>query len=98
MSDSRNELETEQHAGLSWNLDMKSNVLGQGTQSYLNQIGVWNLEDNTDIMVHTRIGIMVPLLSKIALNAEVKLEYDSGAPADIEALDQTFKFGLRYRW
>jgi putative salt-induced outer membrane protein YdiY len=98
VSDTRNELETERHAGLSWSLDMKSNVLGQGTQSYLNQIGVWNLEDNTDIMVHTRIGIMVPLLSKIALNAEVKLEYDSGAPADIEALDQTFKFGLGYRW
>jgi putative salt-induced outer membrane protein YdiY len=98
VSDSRNELETEQHAGLSWDLDMKSNVLGQGTQSYLNQIGVWNLEDNTDIMVHTRIGTTVPLLSKIALNAELKLEYDSGAPADIEALDQTFKFGLRYRW
>ena len=49
-------------------------------------------------MVHTRIGITVPLLSKIALNAELKLEYDSGAPADIEALDQTLKFGLRYRW
>ena len=98
VSDSRNELETEQHAGLSWNLDMKSNVLGQGTQSYLNQIGVWNLGNNTDIMVHTRIGITVPLLSKIALNAELKLEYDSGAPADIEALDQTLKFGLRYRW
>jgi hypothetical protein len=73
-------------------------ILGQGTQSYLDQLGVWDLEDNTDIMVHTRIGITVPLLSKIALNAEVKLEYDSGAPADIEALDQTFKFGLGYRW
>jgi putative salt-induced outer membrane protein YdiY len=100
VSDARTvvELDKEQHVGFSWYLDMKSNVLGQGTQSYLDQIGVWNLEDNTDIMVHTRIGITVPLLSKIALNAEVKLEYDSGAPADIETLDQTFKFGLRYRW
>jgi putative salt-induced outer membrane protein YdiY len=98
VSDDRTELQTEQHVGFSWYLDMKSNVLGQGTQSYLNQIGIWNLEDNTDIMVHTRIGITVPLLSKIALNAEVKLEYDTGAPAGIEELDQTFKFGLGYRW
>jgi putative salt-induced outer membrane protein YdiY len=98
VSDDRTDLEKDQYFGFSWYLDMKSNVLGQDTQSYLNQIGVWNLEDNTDIMVHTRIGITVPLLSKIALNAEVKLEYDSGAPADIEALDQTFKFGLEYRW
>ena len=56
------------------------------------------MKNNNDIVVNTRIGITVPLLSKIALNAEVKLEYDSGAPADIEVLDQTFKFGLRYRW
>ena len=98
MSDDRTDLEKEQYFGCSSNLDMKSNVLGQSTQSYLSQVGVWNLEDNTDIMVHTRIGIMVPLISKIALSAELKLEYDSGAPADIEALDQTFKFGLEYRW
>ena len=98
VSDDRTGLEKDQYFGFSWNLDMKSNVLGQSTQSYLNQVGVWNLEDNTDIVVNTRIGITVPLLSKIALNAELKLEYDSGAPADIEALDQTFKFGLRYLW
>ena len=96
--DDRTDLEKDQYFGFSWNLDMKSNALGQGTQSYLNQIGIWNLEDNTDIMVHTRIGITVPLLSKIALNAEVKLEYDTGAPAGIEELDQTFKFGLGYYW
>ena len=51
------------------------------------------MKNNNDIVVNTRIGITVPLLSKIALNAEVKLEYDSGASADVEALDQTFKFG-----
>ena len=77
---------------------MKSNVLGQSTQSYLNQVGVWNLEDNTDIVINTRIGITVPLLSKIALNVELKLDYDTGTPAGIEELDQTFKFGLGYYW
>ena len=56
------------------------------------------MENNNDIVVNTRIGITVPLLSKIALNAEVKLEYASGASADVEALDQTFKFGLGYYW
>ncbi|MBT4806509.1 MAG: DUF481 domain-containing protein [Acidiferrobacteraceae bacterium] len=98
VSDDHTGLEKNQYFGFSWILNVKSNVLGQSTQSYLNQVGVWNLEDNTDIVVNTRIGITVPLLSKIALNAELKLEYDSGAPADIEALDQTFKFGLGYRW
>jgi len=98
VSDDRTELEPDQYFGFSWNFDIKSNVLGQDTQSYLNQVGVWNLEDNTDIVINTKIGITVPLLSKIALNAELKLDYDTGAPAGIEELDQTFKFGLGYYW
>jgi putative salt-induced outer membrane protein YdiY len=98
VSDDRIDLQKDQYFGFSWNFDMKSNVLGQSTQSYLNQVGVWNLEDNTDIVINTRIGITVPLLSKIALNVELKLDYDTGAPAGIEELDQTFKFGLGYYW
>ena len=98
VSDDRIDLQKDQYFGFSWNFDMKSNVLGQSTQSYLNQVGVWNLEDNTDIVINTRIGITVPLLSKIALNVELKLDYDTGTPAGIEELDQTFKFGLGYYW
>ena len=73
-------------------------TLGPSTDSYLNQVGVWNMEDTTDIVINTRIGIRMPVRHKITLNTELKLEYDSGAPADVEELDQTFTIGFGYRW
>jgi hypothetical protein len=56
------------------------------------------MEDTSDIVINTRIGIRMPVRPKITVNTELKLEYDSGAPADIEELDQTFTIGFGYRW
>ena len=98
VSESRTDLEKQNYFAFSWNMDMHSTYLGPNTDSYLNQIGVWNMEDTTDIVINTRIGIRMPVRHKITLNTELKLEYDSGAPADVEELDQTFTIGLGYRW
>lgn len=98
VSESRTELDQRSYFAFSWNADMHSNALGPNTDSYLNQVGVWNMEDTTDIVINTRIGIRMPVRHKITLNTELKLEYDSGAPADVEELDQTFTIGLGYRW
>ena len=98
VSESRTELDQQSYFAFSWNADMHSNALGPNTDSYLNQVGVWNMEDTTDIVINTRIGIRMPVRHKITLNTELKLEYDSGAPADVEELDQTFTIGLGYRW
>ncbi|GEM_PF-263567 len=96
--ENRTELDRQTYFAFSWNMDMHSNYLGPNTDSYLNQVGVWNLEDSTDILVNTRIGIRMPVRPKITVNTELKLEYDSGAPDDIEELDQTFTVGFGYRW
>ena len=96
--ENRTELDKYRYSAFSWNMDMHSNYLGPNTDSYLRQVGVWNLEDSTDIVVNTRIGIMMPVRPKITVNTELKLEYDSGAPDDVEELDQTFTIGFGYRW
>ena len=49
-------------------------------------------------MLNTRVGLSVPLLRKVEVAAEIKLEFDSGAPEGIEELDQTYKIRLGYRW
>ena len=98
VSETRTELETETFFAFSWNMELNSNVLGPKTDSYLTQVGVWNFEDTTDIVINTRIGIRMPVRPKITVNTELKLEYDSGAPADVEAMDKTFTIGFGYRW
>ena len=98
VSESRTELDQQSYFAFSWNADMHSTYLGPNTDSYLNQVGVWNMEDTSDIVINTRIGIKMPVRHKITVNTELKLEYDSGAPADVEELDQTFTIGFGYRW
>ncbi len=98
VSETRTELEEETYFAFSWNMDMHSNYLGPNTDTYLNQVGVWNLEDSTDIVVNTRIGLKMPVRPKITVNTQLKLEYDSGAPVDVKEMDTTFTIGLGYRW
>ena len=98
VSESRTELDQQSYFAFSWNADMHSTYLGPNTDSYLNQVGVWNMEDTSDIVINTRIGIKMPVRHKITVNTELKLEYDSGAPAGVEELDQTFTIGFGYRW
>ena len=81
-----------------WNIDASSNMLGKKTRLYLNQVGVWNLEATEDLVLNTRVGLSVPLLRKVEVAAEIKLEFDSGAPEGFEELDQTYKIRLGYRW
>ena len=61
-------------------------------------MGVWNLEATEDLVLNTRVGLSVPLLRNFEVAAEIKLEFDSGAPEGIEELDQTYKIRLGYRW
>ena len=98
VSESRTEIDQQSYFAFSWNADMHSNALGPKTDSYLTQVGVWNMEDTTDIVINTRIGVRMPVRPKITVNTELKLEYDSGAPVDIKELDQTFTIGFGYRW
>ena len=98
VSESRTDLEKVTYLAFSWNIDMHSNVLGPKTDSYLNQVGVWNMDDTTDIVINTRIGLKMPVRPKITVNTQLELEYDSGAPVDIEAMDTTFTIGFGYRW
>ena len=98
VSESRTDLEKVTYLAFSWNIDMHSNVLGPKTDSYLNQVGVWNMDATTDIVINPRIGLKMPVRPKITVNTQLELEYDSGAPVDIEAMDTTFTIGFGYRW
>ena len=90
--------EEKKYSSSTWNIDASSNILGKKTHLYLNQVGVWNLEATKDLVLNTRVGLSVPLLRKVEVASEIKLEFDSSAPEGIEELDQTYKIRLGYRW
>ncbi len=81
-----------------WNIDASSNVLGKRTRLYFDQVGVWNLEATSDLVLNSRVGFSIPLIRKVEAAAEIKLEFDSGAPEGIDELDQTYEIRIGYRW
>jgi hypothetical protein len=88
----------QDYPGANWSVDASSNYLGGDSRLYLGHIGIWNLDETTDIILNTTIGLAFPLLYNFEAAAEILLEYDSGAVAGIEELDQTYSFRIGYTW
>ena len=81
-----------------WNIDASSNILGGKSAVYFGQLGLWNLDDTSDVVLDTTLGLSFPLLWRLEAAAELLLEYDSGAVENVDELDQTYKFRVNYTW
>lgn len=81
-----------------WNANGSSKILGGFSTIYIDQLGIWNLDETSDVIIDTTFGLSFPLLWNIEAAAEILLEYDSGAVGDVEELDQTYKFRVNYTW
>ena len=88
----------QSYPGANWTLDIGSDWLGNDTQLYLKQQGIWDLDNLDDLIIDTRIGLTIPLLMNVQAAAEYSLEYDSGAPEGIDEIDQSIKVRFGYRW
>ncbi len=86
------------YVAANWYLRMTSNYLGGDSQLYFDQRGIWNLNHTSDIVIDTGVGLSFPLLWGLEAAAEVLWEYDSGAVADVDDLDETYRVRIGYRW
>jgi hypothetical protein len=86
------------YPGATWNLDARSDYLGDDIVLYLRQDGIWDLQRTEDMIVNTTFGVTFPLLADIEGSSEVLLRYNSGAVAGVNELDQTYRFRIGYRW
>ena len=98
VNESFNVAEDDDYVASNWNIHVTSNYLGGDSSLYFDQFGVWNLKDTSDVIVNSTFGLSYPLLWRIEAAVEVLLEYDSGAVAGVDELDQTYKFRLGYSW
>ena len=89
----------EQRYGASiWNVHMTSNYLGGKSALYLDQRGIWNLKDTSDVILNTTLGLSFPLMWDLEAAAEMLFEFDSGAVEGVDDLDQTYKVRIGYTW
>ena len=90
--------EDQEYPGANWELHFSSNYLGGESRLYVDHIGIWNLEETSDLILNTTFGLAFPLLFNLEAAAEVLIEYDSGAVEGIEELDETYRFRIGYSW
>ena len=88
----------EQFPGLTWTFDINSRLLGGSTETEIQQLGLWNLADTSDLTLYTRLTATYPLTNRLGLVGRLLFDYDSGVPEDVEKLDNTFKLGISYTW
>ncbi len=90
--------EDDEYPGANWSIRIASNYLGSDSRLYLNHDAIWNLDETSDIVLNTAIGLSFPLLGSLEAAAEILYEYDSGALDGIEELDETYNFRIGYTW
>ena len=65
---------------------------------YFDQRGIWNLDQTSDVVIDTAVGLSFPLLWNLEAAAEILWEYDSGAVAGVEEVDETYALRIGYTW
>lgn len=90
--------EDQDYPATQWYLEVSSNYLGGNSRLYLNQLGIWNLDETDDVIVNSSFGVAFPLLWNFEAAAEIVYEYDTGAVDDVDDLDEKYNIRLGYTW
>ncbi len=86
------------YPGMVWTIDAKSDWLGERFEPYFYQNGVWDLDDTSNVVVDTTVGVTFPLIGNVIGAAELLVEYDAGTVVEVASVDQTYRFRLGYTW
>lgn len=84
--------------GVLWYVDLSSKFLGHGITTYIDNEGIVRVEDPSDTIINTTIGLRFPMAYGFETGIEAELEYDGGAPDDVKKLDETYTIRLDYTW
>lgn len=86
------------YVGLTWNVKSESDYFGNASRLYLDHKGVKNLAERNNLILNTTLGVSFPLLGQIQGSTELVLDYNSGAVAGTQELDQTYRIRIGYSW
>jgi len=84
--------------GVMWNVKATSDIVGFGSQLYLNHDGILNTSDPRDTILNATLGIKFPIRGGFETAFEAEYEYDGGAVEDVDQLDETYNIRFGYSW
>lgn len=90
--------EDQDYPAAGWQIHYDQFFFNKFVQLYHDQSGLWNLDDTGDVVWDTWTGVRVPLFAGIIGSGEIQVEYDSGAPDNVDSKDTTYRLKLGYAW
>ncbi|GAB5452783.1 MAG: hypothetical protein Hals2KO_31110 [Halioglobus sp.] len=89
--------EDNDYWGATWEARMLSEPFW-GLEFYINQDGVVDVTDASQLIVNTTVGVHLPTVLGITTSAEAVYEYDGGAVEGVDDTDETYRFKVGYHW
>ncbi|WOJ97605.1 DUF481 domain-containing protein [Congregibacter brevis] len=87
-----------EYLGSTWDIHIGSNYLGGDSRLYIDHKGIWNLDEVSNIVLNTTLGLSFPLLLGIEAAAEFVYDVNTGAVDGTEEVDQTYRLRIGYTW
>ncbi|UCC55663.1 MAG: DUF481 domain-containing protein [Gammaproteobacteria bacterium] len=90
--------EDDDYLALGWGINFDKYLFEEFMQFYHRQNGLWSMADTSDLVWNTWTGLRFPLVLGFVVSTEMQIEYDSGAPSDVDEVDTTYTLKLGYTW
>ncbi len=83
---------------LGWQIDFDWFLVPDRVQLYHRQTGFQSVQDTDNLTIDSWTGFRFPLYKGIVASTEAEIDYDGGAPGDVDKTDTTYRVKLGYQW
>ena len=93
-----NEAEDDDFWSLGWQIDFDWFLVPDRVQFYHRHTGFQSVSNADNLTIDSWTGFRFPLYKGIVASTEAEIDYDGGAPADVDRTDTTYRVKLGYQW
>jgi putative salt-induced outer membrane protein YdiY len=93
-----NEAENDDYWSLGWQIDFDWFLVPDRVQFYHKHTGFQSFSETNNITIDSWTGFRFPIYKGIVASTEAEIDYDGGAPSDVDKTDTTYRLKLGYQW
>jgi len=92
------EAEDDDYWALGWHVNFDRFLIPGRIQFYHRHDGLQDFGDSSGLVINSWTGFRFPIYMGIVASTEAEIEYDGGAPDDVDKTDKTYRVKLGYQW
>jgi putative salt-induced outer membrane protein YdiY len=90
--------EDDDYWSLGWLFNFDRYLVPDRVQFYHRHTGLLDVGDSDTLNINSWTGFRFPLYMGIVASTEAEIEYDGGAPDNVDKTDKTYRVKLGYQW